>query len=105
MWPAHDHSLPHRCHSLHSGRRSRSPDPTIIFSRPPLSHMADSHLSGDAIFRVVQASLKVASRSSELLTMDHLRALKFELHVTLAVISGQIQSEESGKFIEIFGHA
>ena len=52
--------------------------------------------TGDAIFAAVSASLKLASSSSELLTIDQLRALKFDLKVTLAVIRGQIQSEASG---------
>ena len=62
--------------------------------------MAHSAPPGDAIFAVVCASLKLASSSTEQLTIDQLRALKFDLKVTLAVIRGQIKSEESGMFTQ-----
>ena len=60
--------------------------------------MADPSPTGNAIFETVRASLKLASSSSELFTINHLRALKDDLQVTLAVIRGQIQSEEIGTF-------
>lgn len=61
--------------------------------------MSDISLTGHAIYATVRASLRLASTSSELLAMSDLVALKDDLHATLAVIRGQIQSEESSAFV------
>jgi len=60
--------------------------------------MTDPSPSALAIFKAVRASLRLASSSSELLTIAQLLALKGDLRETLAIISGQIQTEESGTF-------
>ena len=67
--------------------------------RSPLFYMADSSPTSNVIFEVVRTSLRLASNSSEVLTITHLHALKDELHATLAVVHAQIQSEASGMFI------
>ena len=66
----------------------------------PIFHMPELSLTNRAIFKTVDASLKLASSSSELLTISQLLAIKDNLQATLAVISGQIQTENSGMFAE-----
>ena len=60
--------------------------------------MTDSSATSNSIFAVVRASLRLAGNSSDMLTMAHLRALKDDLHATLAIIRGQIQSEGFSTF-------
>jgi len=60
--------------------------------------MTDPSPTSLAIFKAVRASLRLASSSSELLTIAQLLALKGDLRETLAIISGQIRTEESGTF-------
>ena len=61
--------------------------------------MSDISLTGHAIYVTVRTLLRLASTSSELLTMSDLVTLKDNLHAMLAVICGQIQSEESSMFV------
>lgn len=72
--------------------------PTVTFPRFPLVQMADYTRTGHSIFRTVRASLKLASTSSELISIADLSVLRDELQATLAVVKGQIQSEEYGAF-------
>lgn len=63
--------------------------------------MSDTSPTGHAIYAVVRASLRLVSSSSELLTAPELVALEEDIYATLAVIRGQIQSEETGPFTQI----
>ena len=60
--------------------------------------MAEPSPVNRAIFNTVCASLRLAGSSSGLLTISQLLGVKENLHATLAVISGQIQAEQTSKF-------
>jgi len=60
--------------------------------------MTDSYPVGRAVFKAVRASLRLASSSSELLSLSQLLAIKDDLRETLAIINGQIEAEQSGGF-------
>ena len=68
----------------------------------PCVQMDDSSPTGHAIFQAVRASLRLASSSLELLAISDLIALKKDLQATLAVIKGQIQSEDFGTSPRMF---
>jgi hypothetical protein len=78
------------------------PCSTITSARSLLFQMTDPSPTALAIFKAVRASLRLASSSSELLTIAQLLALKGDLRETLAIISSQIRTEESGTFANNF---
>lgn len=63
-----------------------------------ISLMTDSSPTARAITRSAQASLRLVSSSTGLLSLSQLLAMEFELRGTLAIVSGQIQAELSGVF-------
>ena len=69
---------------------------------PSSSIMTDSSPTSHVIYTVVCASLRLVSTSSELFTAGDLDTLKDNLQATLAVICGQIQSEETSRFTQHF---
>ena len=64
----------------------------------PAPDMTDSSATSNSIFAVIHTSLRLASNSSDMLTMAHLRTLRNDLQATLAIIRGQIQSKGFGTF-------
>lgn len=58
--------------------------------------MAHSSPTSLAIVNAVRASLRLVSCSSELLSIAQLRAVRDDLCETLAIVNGQIQSENFG---------
>lgn len=60
--------------------------------------MTDSSPTARAITRTAQASLRLVSSSTGLLSISQLLAMEIELRGTLAIVNGQIQAELSGTF-------
>jgi hypothetical protein len=58
--------------------------------------MTDSSPTARAIARTANASLKLVSSSTALLSLSQLLAMQSELRGTLATVNGQIQAELSG---------
>lgn len=60
--------------------------------------MTDPSPTARAIARTANASLRLVSSSTALLSLSQLLAMESELRGTLAIVNGQIQAELSGTF-------